>query len=209
MSRLFILVSFLLISCTVRAACPPNQGQWTINTNSAVFQVCPSDGSNWVTVGNSTTPGIPSGMIALFNATCPTGWTELTAARGRVVVGVPASGTLAGTVGTALTDLQDKSVTPTFSGSALGTHTHTVTATGTNAASATTGNCAATNLAIGTGATTACKATAPNLTVAAQTFTGSSATSSAVTGGTPAGTVSAVATSNVIATIQYRYCSKD
>ena len=79
---------------------------------------------------------------------------------------------------------------PTFAGSALGTHQHTLTATGTNAASATSGNCAATNVAIGTGALSACKATAPNLTVTAQTFTGSSASTSLVSGGTPAGTIS-------------------
>jgi len=71
-------------------------------------------------------------------------------------------------------------------------HTHSVTAAGTNgsvsitplgtnAASATSGNCAATNIAAGTGSTTACKATAPNLTVSAQTFTGSSTTVGAQT----------------------------
>jgi len=47
------------------------------------------------------------------------------------------------------------------------------TPAGTNGASATSGNCAATNIAAGTGSTTACKATAPNLTVPAETFTGS------------------------------------
>src|SRR5258708_36501042 len=46
------------------------------------------------------------------------------------------------------------------------------TPSGTNAATTTSGNCAASNLAIGTGATTACKATAPNLTVPAEVFTG-------------------------------------
>lgn len=62
------------------------------------------------------TKTIPSKMIAYLNdvvANIPSGWSELTAARGRTIVGMPASGTLAGTVGTALTDLQDK------------THTHT------------------------------------------------------------------------------------
>lgn len=55
----------------------------------------------------------------------------------------------------------------------------------TNAATATTGNCAATNVAIGTGATNACKATAPNLTVPTHghtgtlTWTGSSSVTSA------------------------------
>ncbi len=71
-------------------------------------------------------------------------------------------------------------------------HTHSVTAAGTNgsvtitplgtnAASATSGNCAATNVAIGTSTLSACKATAPNLTVTAQTFTGSSTTVGAQT----------------------------
>jgi len=43
---------------------------------------------------------------------------------------------------------------------------------GTNGASATSGNCAATAIAAGTGSLNACKTTAPNLTVTAQTFTG-------------------------------------
>lgn len=41
-----------------------------------------------------------------------------------------------------------------------------------NVASATTGNCAATNIAAGTGSTTACKASAPNLTMPAEGHTG-------------------------------------
>jgi hypothetical protein len=47
------------------------------------------------------------------------------------------------------------------------------TPAGTNSSTTTSGNCAATNIAAGTGSTTACKATAPNLTVPAETFTGS------------------------------------
>jgi hypothetical protein len=63
-----------------------------------------------------TTASLPSGMVAFFNlSTCPTGWTELTSARGRYIVGLPLSGTLAGTQGTALTDLENR---PT------GAHTH-------------------------------------------------------------------------------------
>ncbi|MBN2101123.1 hypothetical protein JW710_04525 [Candidatus Dojkabacteria bacterium] len=56
-----------------------------------------------------------SGVIAAFNGSCPTGWTEYTAARGRVVVGTPSGGTNGGTLGTALTNLQ------------VPTHTHTGT----------------------------------------------------------------------------------
>lgn len=59
--------------------------------------------------------GTPAGAVVFFNlASCPTGWTELTAARGMTMVGLPAAGTLAGTVGTAFTNLENR------------THTHTV-----------------------------------------------------------------------------------
>ncbi len=64
----------------------------------------------------ATISGIPANVIAYFNgavASIPSGWTEFTAARGRVIVGVPSGGTVGGTVGTALTNLQDL------------THTHT------------------------------------------------------------------------------------
>src|SRR5688500_7198572 len=51
-------------------------------------------------------PGAPAGAVSFFNlAACPSGWTELTGARGRYLVGVPSGGTLGGTAGTALTNL--------------------------------------------------------------------------------------------------------
>jgi hypothetical protein len=55
--------------------------------------------------------GVPSGAVIFFNlATCPSGWTELSSARGRYLVGLPAGGTLAGTAGTALGDLENRPV---------------------------------------------------------------------------------------------------
>lgn len=63
-------------------------------------------------------PGTPSGAVMFFNlSACPTGWTELTSAQGRYVVGRSAGGTLAGTVGTALSNLENRPV---------GRHTHVV-----------------------------------------------------------------------------------
>lgn len=83
-------------------------------------------------IGNYTGGGggLPSGMVAFFAGACPSGWTEYTAARGRLVVGLPLSGTAEGTVGTALTNLQDKPLSLTHSGTAVAdhaSHTHTYT----------------------------------------------------------------------------------
>jgi hypothetical protein len=62
--------------------------------------------------------GVPAGSVMFFNLpTCPSGWTELTAAQGRYLVGLPSGGTLAGTQGTALANLENR---------ATGQHTHNV-----------------------------------------------------------------------------------
>lgn len=62
--------------------------------------------------------GISAGLIAFHDAACPDGWVEYTAAQGRVVVGVPAGGTLAGTVGSALTNLASRTI------ATVATHLH-------------------------------------------------------------------------------------
>jgi hypothetical protein len=65
--------------------------------------------------------GVPSGAVMFFNlASCPTGWSALAAAEGRAVVGLPASGTLAGTHGMQLTDLQPRTIAD------LPAHVHSV-----------------------------------------------------------------------------------
>lgn len=52
---------------------------------------------------------VPSGAVMFFNlSSCPSGWSELTAARGRYPVGLPSGGTLAGTKGTALSNLENR-----------------------------------------------------------------------------------------------------
>jgi hypothetical protein len=61
-------------------------------------------------------------------ANIPTLWSEATAIRGRTVVGMPASGTKGGTVGSALTNLLDRTHTHTYDTIA---HVHSVPWVGT------------------------------------------------------------------------------
>ena len=69
---------------------------------------------------------IPSGAVMYFNlSSCPIGWTELTAARGMYIVGLPLSGTLAGTAGTALSNLENRPVGQHNHGITDSGHTHT------------------------------------------------------------------------------------
>lgn len=81
---------------------------------------------------------LPSGMVAFFVSACPTGWSEYTPLQGRTLVGMPASGTIEGTVGTALTDLSTRTTAsvaahthsvdpPAQSTSTGGTHNHSIT----------------------------------------------------------------------------------
>ena len=55
--------------------------------------------------------GVPSTAVMFFNNTvCPSGWTAISAAQGRYLVGLPTSGTLAGTTGTALSNQENRPV---------------------------------------------------------------------------------------------------
>ena len=71
----------------------------------------------WNQVGPAGPAGAaPVGAVVFFNLTaCPTGWTEFANAAGRTLVGRPTGGSVGGMVGTALTNLENR------------THTHGVT----------------------------------------------------------------------------------
>lgn len=116
------------------------------------------DGNRWigVTVGNGTemsprtrVSSVPfalnadsanklagtSGLIALFETSCPTGWSEVTSTQGRVVLGRPAGGTAGATVGTALSNQGTRTITDvpahthgvgSYATNSSGTHTHNV-----------------------------------------------------------------------------------
>jgi hypothetical protein len=63
--------------------------------------------------------GAPAGAVLFFDlAGCPAGWSAYANAQGRYVVGLNPGGALAATVGTALTDQQNR---------AAGQHSHTIT----------------------------------------------------------------------------------
>ena len=81
--------------------------------------------------GDTGPPGqdasAPTGAVTFFNlATCPSGWSELTAARGRYLVGLQPSGTRGGTVGIALTDAENRAVGQHNHGITDPEHTHRV-----------------------------------------------------------------------------------
>jgi len=100
-----------------------NKGVWFIATDTEVTYY--DNGSAWVAFGAGA-----KDQVSFFNlAACPDGWSEYTAMRGRYPVGLPLSGTLAGTVGTALSDTENRAVgqhTHTFTGDAPASHLHTV-----------------------------------------------------------------------------------
>jgi len=82
------------------------------------FVTVVSDGSNWI-ISSTNASDLPSGTIAYFNsASCPAGWSEFTSVRGRYIVGLPSGGTLAASVGTALSNQENR---------ATGLHNHGIT----------------------------------------------------------------------------------
>jgi hypothetical protein len=152
---------------------------------------------------------LPAGMIAAFNAACPSGWTELAAAQGRVIVGLPSGGTLAGTVGTALTNLENRTHAHTYS--EVVNHTHTVTVTDPGHVhtqryhAATTGGLSGPTTVPDTSSNTP---TNYGVTTASAT-TGITAATANPAGGVAQGTTATKATGDVIPYIQLRLCEKD
>ena len=98
-----------------------------VGTNNFALEAdsAQSEGVKWTDL-------LPSGLIMMkSSANCPSGWTEYTSTRGRALVGVPSGGSVEGTVGSALTDLQDKTHSHTGP-----SHSHTISTVITAAGSA-------------------------------------------------------------------------
>jgi hypothetical protein len=71
----------------------------------------------------------PAEMLIFVEGACPAGWAEFTQAAGRTIVGLPAGGTLLGTVGTPLSNGENRAHThpvdfPSHTSSSQAGHTH-------------------------------------------------------------------------------------
>ena len=143
------------------------------------------------TTAVSANAGLAQGAIIFYNGTsCPTGYNEVTGARGRTVVGLPAAGTLAGTVGTALTNLEDR--THTHTGPSH-THTYTDVIAHTHTFTSTTGGSPQTHPMRGWDSQSTYTTASTGITTGTTAASGTGATGTA-------------ATSNVIPYVQYIVC---
>ena len=81
-------------------------GMQRFNTTTTNMEFCNGTGPGWTSM-NGGSSSIPTGTIAFFNRTiaagCPSGWTKMTSAQGRYIVGMLDSGAPGTTVGTAFT----------------------------------------------------------------------------------------------------------
>lgn len=203
--RAFIVVSVALLLAaastnpTTNSAMPNCQGAEYLqyNTSTLAFS-CGTPGGG----------SLPSGIVAAFNVACPSGWTEVTAAQGRVIVGLPSGGTMSGTVGTALTNLQDKTHSHTYTD--VVNHTHVVNVTDNGHTHLTQRYPTATGSSSGFTIDTSMSGTLADNTLPTKTATtGITAATVNPAGGVATGTTATKATSDVLSYIQFRYCSKD
>lgn len=86
-----------------------------------------NDGAGALTWEPAEPPDIVTHTV---NGTCPPGWSTFTAAQGRVIVGLVSGGTNAATVGTALSNLENRPVGQHVHSVTDGGHTHTQNAHG-------------------------------------------------------------------------------
>lgn len=95
---------------------PPGESWATIDLGVAPGDPLTAD--KWNGLVNAIGGAMPSGAVMAFNlAACPAGWSEFTSARGRYIVGLPNGGNLGATVGTGLSNTENRPV---------GQHSHNV-----------------------------------------------------------------------------------
>ena len=189
---------------TLPATCDP--GAMFLPSDGGVLSIC-YPRNTWLTIG-APASSIPSGLITLITSgTCPTGFSEAPDLDGVTVIGTLAAHGNVGSTGGSDNITPSGTVSqPSFTGTPGTVPAQTFIGSSATS-SAVTGGTPAGTVAWPAGVPTfagnagtvpaeviSWPAGVPTFsgtpgTVPAQTFTGSSATSSAVTGGTPAGTV--------------------
>jgi hypothetical protein len=118
-SNILTLLIALMTATLLGAALTAQERYW-FNGIPYIFPA--SQGASDATLFNtgsgtlSWTLAVPAGLLAFTTGTCPSGWAEYTPARGRYLVGLPVGGTNGGTVGTALTPVENRPA---------GVHSHT------------------------------------------------------------------------------------
>jgi hypothetical protein len=88
---------------------PDSGNDVVIQNNNASSKIeINNDGS--INFTGSSSQLVPANLVAYraSGQSTPSGWSEYTSARGRMIVGLPSGGTDGGTVGTALTNQQNK-----------------------------------------------------------------------------------------------------
>jgi hypothetical protein len=112
MTRILTLVAAVLTSMLLSAALHAQQFRYTFgalaytwpSSQGAADSTLTNDGAGQLT----WEAGVPTGMLALSTSTCPTGWSEYLPARGRYLLGLPAGGTNVATVGSELTNTENR-----------------------------------------------------------------------------------------------------
>lgn len=161
--------------------------------------------STWATIA---IPPIPADIIG-FSATgsCPSGWAEYTGGRGFVYVGLPSGGTSAGTVGSAFTNLENRTHTHSVPSLSVPGLSFSTTTDGAHTHSGTTSGPSATGGTVDAGGTAAADAFHTH-TYTTDSQGGHSHTGTTNGNNTGTGTSGTASTSNVMPYIQLMACRK-
>lgn len=100
-----LVVGLVLAACTPEASTAPSATGDPSSPSASVVAATAAP----IASATPRPPAIPVGAVLFFTLpSCPEGWSESSDARGRIVVGLTSGGTLRGTVGDALGDLEDR-----------------------------------------------------------------------------------------------------
>jgi hypothetical protein len=137
----FVGVANRLVEVDISADIAPSLGSPGASYMTVVAFTTPTTATDHILgmrVAYDRQPAVPAGLVGFFaGSSCPSGWSEYTTARGRVIVGLPSGGTPEGTQGVSLGDLQPRTISdvpshshsidpPSSSTSTNGSHNHDI-----------------------------------------------------------------------------------